>query len=527
VVSLTHRDPRMNLRDREMSGDFSTLIRGSLLNVGGAVVSGFLSFVTVILVARQLQASRSGLLFEGVAFFTIAWNIATLGADVGVIKMIPTLRINGRAREIRRTLFVSLAPVAIVGIIFAVISLALVTRISDVLDRQAGDPLELIAYLRVFALFVPLASGLTVVLAATRAFGTMVPTVVLDRIVRPILQVLFLYVVLVQNAGGTSIALAWALPFCVSLVFSSWWLSHLVNRVAESTRDQESPSTSYRERAVGFWRFAAPRALASLLQTLIVWLDTLFLGALRSAHEAGIYTAATRFIVLGTALLGSVIQAVGPQISHLLAMERRDRAEALYQRTTALLTTLSWPIYISLAIFAPVALSVLGSDFAGGEAALVILSLAMLVSIATGPVDWVLLMAGKSSWNLANVAGALVINVVLNLLLIPRLGMEGAAIAWAASLLVNNVVPALQVWLLLDLAPFGSNFMLAAVGSTVCFGLFGLAGRLVLGASIHSAVVSLGLGGLVYLLFLRRFGSRFLFTRSELAFFRSSGRSSV
>jgi O-antigen/teichoic acid export membrane protein len=514
----------LNLTDREMSRDFSTLVRGSLLNVGGAVVSGLLSFIIVIVVARQLHASKAGLLFEGVAFFTIAWNVAAVGADVGVIKVLPSLRINGQAREIRRILAVSLTPVAVVGTTFAVVSLVLAPRIANVLNNQGRNPLELIAYLRVFAFFVPLAAGTVVVLAATRAFGTMVPTVVLDRIARPVLQVIFLWVVLLRHAGQTSIALAWVSPFCLSFVLSAWWLSHLIGRVDEANGDRESTSVRFKDRAAGFWRFAAPRALASLFQTLIVWLDTLFLGALGSAHEAGVYTAATRFIVLGTAFLGSVIQAVGPQISHLLAIHRTDRAEALYQRTTAMLTTLSWPIYLALALFAPVFLRVLGSGFASGEAALVILSVAMLVSIATGPVDWVLLMAGKSSWNLANVAGALVINIVLNLLLIPRLGMEGAAIAWAASLLANNVAPALQVWLLLQLAPFGSNFMLAAIGSVVCFGVPGLVGRVFLGASIHSAVLSLGFGSLMYLLFLRKFGSKFLFTRAELALFRSSGR---
>jgi O-antigen/teichoic acid export membrane protein len=511
----------MTVQQREMSIDFSTLIRGSLLNVGGAAVSGVLSFVTVVLVARLLQPSRAGLLFEGVAFFTIAWNIAVLGADVGVIKTIPALRIDGQRREIHRTLAISLIPVAIIGSAFAVASFVLATKISSLLNSRGGSSLELIPYIKIFALFVPLAAGLMVVLAATRAFGTMMPTVVVDRIARPILQVVFLYFVLLRSASDMSIALAWTLPFGVSLALSSWWLSHLASESKDLVEDRESVPVRYRERALGFWRFAVPRAVASLLQTLVFWLDTLFLGALRSSHEAAIYTASTRFIVLGIVLLGAVIQAVGPQISHLLALGRKDRAEALYQRTTALLTTVSWPIYLGLALFAPVVLRVLGSHFESGDAALATVSLAMLVNIATGPVDWVLLMAGKSSWNLANAAGALVVNVVLNLLLIPRMGMEGAAIAWAVSILINNVTPALEVWLLLNLAPFGKNFLLAAAGSTVCFGVFGLAGRLLLGSSILSAVVSLGVGCVLYLFFLRMFGSQFLFTRAELALFRS------
>ena len=60
-----------------------------------------------------------------------------------------------------------------------------------------------------------------------------------------------------------------------------------------------------------------------------------------------------------------------------------------------------------------------------------ILGGAMLVATAVGPVDIVLLMSGKSLWNLLNTAVAVTANIVLNLLLIPHLGITGAAIAWA------------------------------------------------------------------------------------------------
>jgi len=54
-------------------------------------------------------------------------------------------------------------------------------------------------------------------------------------------------------------------------------------------------------------------------------------------------------------------------------------------------------------------------------------------------------MAGGSGRSLLNNALALAVDLVLDILLIPSMGMLGAAIGWAAAIVVRNVLPLLQV----------------------------------------------------------------------------------
>ncbi len=96
-----------------------------------------------------------------------------------------------------------------------------------------------------------------------------------------------------------------------------------------------------------------------------------------------------------------------------------------------------------------------GRDFAGGEVVLVVLAATMLVATAVGPVDVVLLMGGRSSWNLVNTVVALGANLALNVALIPRYGLAGAAVASAVGILLNNLLPLAQVWRSMGLHPFG------------------------------------------------------------------------
>ena len=87
---------------------------------------------------------------------------------------------------------------------------------------------------------------------------------------------------------------------------------------------------------------------------------------------------------------------------------------------------------------------VFGPDVVRGCDPLTILCLAMLVASACGLVEVVLLMVGRSWLSTANVLPALVVNMVLNLILGPKFGMNGAAVAWMAAIFVTNLVPLWQ-----------------------------------------------------------------------------------
>jgi O-antigen/teichoic acid export membrane protein len=117
-------------------------------------------------------------------------------------------------------------------------------------------------------------------------------------------------------------------------------------------------------------------------------------------------------------------------------------------------------------------------------------------------------MGGRSSWNLLNTIVALGANLALNFLLTPRLGLAGAAIAFAVGILLNNLLPLAQVWWLLHLHPFGQGMWVAAALSALCFGLGGAATRALLGPTVPGLVVYALAAGALYAALLWRFRER-------------------
>jgi O-antigen/teichoic acid export membrane protein len=356
---------------------------------------------------------------------------------------------------------------------------------------------------RVLAVFLPLSTAATVLTSATRGFGTMVPTVTLENLGRQGIRPVAVFAVLSAGLGTTAVAVAYGLPVLLPLVAGGIWLVRLLHRAERQDDIEEGPHRPTGELAGEFWRFTAPRGLAAFFNVTLFRVDTLLLGALLTASAAGIYTAATRLTITGFLALTAVQQVIAPQISELLTVrETLDRAKLVYQTATQWLVILSWPVYFTLAVFAPLLLQIYRADYTAGAPALSVLSIATLAIMATGPCSVVLVMGGKSVWALVNSGVALVVDIALNFALIPKFGITGAAIAWGVAILVNNLIAVYQVRRFLGLSPVGDGFWLAAGSSTLCFGALGLLVRLTIGTTLFGFLLFAVVGGGLYLGFL-------------------------
>ena len=492
---------RPTTADGDRQRDLTTLARGGALNLAGAVATGLCNFLLLVVVARGLRAEGTGAFYEAVALFLILSSAAALGADVGLSRMVPRYRALGRVRDLRRGLHAGLWPVAAAGLLTGVLAWRFAPQLADVFSRH-DDNAQLTDFIRTFALFVPVSALSLAVFAATRGFATMRPTVLVDKMARPALQPLLVLAAIAGGAGSTVIALAYLGPYLPALAAGLAWLGLLLRRAERRPRDgapdhdPEPPAPT--GRLVGeFWRFTGPRGLAAMFQTTSLWLNTLLVGALRSTADAGIYAASSRYLTVAAMAAVAIRQVLAPKLSELLARRSTERAAAVYQSTTAWMVAINWPIYLVLLIFGPALLAAFGRDFAGGEVVLVVLAVTMLAATAVGPVDVVLLMGGGSTWNLVNTVLALGANLALNVVLIPRYGLAGAAAASAAGTLLNNLLPLAQVWRSMGLHPFGTGVAVAAGLSAVCFGLVGVGLRALLGPTVAGlAVYAVAAGGL-------------------------------
>jgi O-antigen/teichoic acid export membrane protein len=372
--------------------------------------------------------------------------------------------------------------------------------------------------LRALAVTLPFAALLDTILGATRGYRDMRPTMVIYQLGRSIGQ---LAGVGVAVAAGSIALLAplWALPYVPAAAAAWLWLRHI--RATHGTRLRTRaipPDPAARSSPVladgtkgrpgkrvaderlrdasarGFWRFTAPRAVATLAQIIIQRLDIVLVGILTGPAEAAIYTAATRFLVAGQLGNAAISMAAQPQFTELFAIHALRRASAVYQTTTAWLILLTWPMYLLVMVYGPEFLKIFGHQYQTGYAVIIILGVTQLVAMACGQVDMVLITTGRSSWSLVNGIVAMAVNVAVDLLLIPRYGIIGAAIGWAAAIGVFNALPLVQVALVVRLHPFSRGSLIAGALCLISFGLIPFALRVFLGSGLASIGVGVSTG---------------------------------
>jgi O-antigen/teichoic acid export membrane protein len=478
--------------ERPTPNAVSGVARGSAVNVVGAAVTAVLSFVVVAVVTRGMDKVDAGVVFTATSLFVLVEALARFGADVGIVHHLSGALAEGRERAATNVLLASLLPVtagaALAGLIMLGVSVPLEHLVVG--RHGVGHGMAIVVIL---ALTMPFAAAYDVMTAATRAVGSVRPTVVVERVLRPIVQLVAVGVAVGVNANPAVVVGAWTLPYLAVAVVMAIWLRLLLRRASVPLWSPE-----WRTVLRPVWSFTGPRAVASVMQMALQRLDIVLVSAIISLPAAAVYTGATRFVVVGQLGNQAVGFSVQPQLRRLLVRGESSAAFQLFQASTTWIIALTWPLYLTVISMAPLLLRILGSHYGGGEHTAITVTAAMLVASACGLVDVALLTVGKSVWNLANVALGLAVNVTLDLILLPRIGIEGAAIGWAVAIVLCNVVPLWQIHHQNGLHPVSRPWLKTMVLALVSFFALPELGRLVHAGHSLGALVGLVIGTALY-----------------------------
>jgi len=414
--------------------------RGSWIGLAGSAVNAVAGFALVALCTHGLGASAAGAVFTGIAVFTILSNGLKLGADTGLVRFVARDRAATGGAHTGSLLRTAVQPVLLVSVL-AMLALLLFPQIAHALLPSLPRG-QATAVVRMFAVFLPPATVALVLLGATRGYGTVVPFVGTEQVGKPVLRVVLAVPLVLLAPSALSLSAAWVLPTIGGTAVT--WLALRRHRRTDAPAARLSVD-EHRSLAREFWAFSGPRAISSVFDITSVWIGVVLLSLLGTSRDAGIYTAVSRLITAGTLLQLAVRLAVAPQISGLLASGREDEAHGLHRLSTRWIALFSLPFFVLMAVFPRAVLTLFGGGFPSGAAALVVLCAANAVNVMVGNAQTVILMAGKSSWNLAVAGTACAVQVGLGILLIPSTGVLGAGISWGMSVIVDNLLSAALV----------------------------------------------------------------------------------
>jgi len=267
-----------------------------------------------------------------------------------------------------------------------------------------------------------------------------------EFVIRPAVFLLLISALLVAGRALDSAADAMALQLVAAAVsFAAGLLLFARHRPAGLRAAQRAAADGL------WWRSSIAFGLFAAMRLVNGRTDVLALGLFHDDGEVGVYRVAAQLatsIIFG---LQIVTPIQGPHLAHIHASGDMEAFQRVVTRTSRIVFAITVPTVCAVVLFGkPIIALAFGSAYEDAYLPLVVLSAGQLVNACMGSVGSVLNMTGHERDTARCLAAGAAVNVALNLLLTPQMGMMGAAVATSASLVTWNLLMWRQVRARLD-----------------------------------------------------------------------------
>lgn len=471
--------------------------RGTALNLVGSIVGTVIIFITVGVITRTYGRGGAGVFFAVTALYTLASNGARLGAETSLTFFVSRLRASGQYEKIRPLVYRVLAGTAVVATTLGLVGFAMAPALAKQLTTDQASLSDTTLMIRILAAAVPTLALTQSMFGATRGFETMRPSVIAGQIVRPIVQLLLVIALVVFSPERLwPLAAIWGLASLAAAISIARWLNQRLKAVRPDRGEASGDKTGSLEDYVSF---TGPRAASDLLSAGLERLDVILVAAILGEAAAGLYGTANRLILAGQLLMIATAQSMAPHLSASFSKGETDESQHMLRVVTGWNVMILWPMFLGLAFGAEPALSLFGEAFVEAAPLVRILALAFLVITGLGTGDTVLMMTGGSKASLANHAISLVTMIGACLVLLPSLGVIGAAMAWAFSRIVLRGLAGIHVYRSTGIHALGRPVIVASIGAVLCFVPTGVASIALFEPGFAAVAFHATVGGALYL----------------------------
>ena len=458
--------------------------------VGIALQLG-LGFVARVVIARLLGRVDYGAVALGLTLLTSVSILVLVGTDTGVGRFLPRHDDPARRRGVLASAFRVVVPLSIV------VGVGLVL-LADPLASEVFDDPDTAPVIRAFGFAVPFASLVRLAVGGARGMEQSLPKVYLQNIALPVVRLGFVVAALLLGFRATGVAWAYAAAYAVTGTLA------LVYLLRYTPLFDDGPVESMYRPLLAF---SVPLMVTATMNMVFQNIDTLMLGMFATTGDVGVYNVVYPLAQLLTVALTAFGFLFMPVISKLHADGESAEMERTYQVVSKWILFATLPLFLVLA-FDPRAVIGLtfGSEYTSGGLVLTVLAAGFVTHAITGPSGNVLTALGRSRtimYDNSLVAG---VNVALNLYLIPRYPLLGAAVATTVGYALMNGLYLLQLHRSTGMHPFRRALVAPSVAAVVLWvGLHAAAGAVLPDGPV-SLAARLGVFLALYPLVVLRFG---------------------
>lgn len=443
--------------DRSVEQLIKKIAKEASITFVGSILGRSLGYLCQFVLARLLGAASFGLYTLGFAILNLSAFLSMMGLDSGVLRYVSVYNGVQDKGRLKGTLILSISFSFLAGLGIG----ALVYFSSNWIATRIFKIQELSGVIKNFSVGVPFMSTTIVAATATRGFQKMQYFVYVRNFFQPISK-LFLTLIfywigfkLYGAIWATVISAALGLPLAIS------YIRKLFPEVVGSIKPIFEIGKLF--------KFSIPLFLTNLIGFFLMWTDVLMLGYFCSASEVGIYRVASQIALLLPMVLAALTSIFAPMIAEFYNTGEMHKLNDLFKVVTKWGFLISLPIFLMIAFLADRILNLFGPEFTEGWPTLIILAFAQFVYVSLGDQGWVLAMCDRQNLWCCTMSIMALLNISLNLLLIPKLGTIGASVATGISTIGMHLAGLIETRYFLKLFPFDKRYLKAlGAGMMAC-----------------------------------------------------------
>jgi len=475
----------------DVNESLSKITKGAGIIFVGTALGMLLAFLSKVMLVRYITPSEYGIFSLGLVFFNIFVVVSRLGLHQGTPRFIAYYRGKEDNERLTAVAYSSIKIALFASILFALCLFFTSNFISTdfIRDQALATPLK------IFAIAIPFLTLISIFNLIFQGFERATPSVYFS-ILQSVLFVALLGLVIVLSLSFLSIIYA----LVASMVFT--FLAFAIYTFRKNPLPQSSPGgESFLSLFKGFWGmggrhtnedetrsvarellfFSLPVLGSSILWRIMTWMDTLMLGYFVASDRVGLYNGAVPLAHLLPVVLGSFMFLYLPLASQFYARNQKEELKRIYQVLAKWIFIIALPVFLILLLFPEAVLGfIFGTAYIEAAGALQVLAIGYFILVCFGINTHTLTVMGRTRFVMWSTLIGVVPNIVLNILLIPRMGILGAAIATAFALLIREAINTVKLYSLAKIHPFTRNYLKPIAASFIAILIIYLLARYLL-----------------------------------------------
>jgi len=409
--------------------DFSELLKKGglsfLIRIGGQIMG----FLLTLIIAHYFGAKGLGDYVLSIVVLRVFTLFSKLGMDTFSIRFIASFAKQGKWKSIQLFRNKIICLLSITSLIFSLLMYYFSDDIANLVHAK-------VEHVRLNAFFVLPMTFFMLHYQSLRGLKKIAEFSFFYRMAQATFSIILIFIITQFFVDGNVPVYAYLSSLAIVSLLAFIVFFNSYNKIKRISDEEQIEELKYSE----ILKVSIPLMFAQSVQFIMAWTDKLMLGNMMGSEEVGIYFTAFKLSMFASIALMAINSIASPKFAEMFAKNDMAGLKKVAHQSSKMIFLATLPLVLLFFAFPEFLLGLFGEEFKVGVKAFVFLSFGKLISSFSGSVGNLLQMTGKQVIFMNVLFVGAIVNVLLNFFLIPKFGINGAALASMISLSMWNLI---------------------------------------------------------------------------------------